>query len=229
VRATSSIARAAKRAWIPLVLLVVLPISTMGVYAVAQGLRLAGLNAKRRAGDRDRSVQPQGRRLRGLRPVGSTANINYWDENANTHQVNAAALPWSFTISTTLPAVSANSWLKAMATRSAAGSRSTVSCRSSRISMATTPRRFCLVSPHERPEHRTHGRAKALSTGRSKAVKAGRPSHGHRPYIPSRHPHLRVPIICLGSCDGPAERRRSHVEKVGESTLGTDGTPDARR
>jgi hypothetical protein len=41
-------------------------------------------------------------------PPGATANINYWDENANTHQVNAAPLPWSFTISTTLPAVSAN-------------------------------------------------------------------------------------------------------------------------
>jgi hypothetical protein len=41
-------------------------------------------------------------------PPGTTANINYWDENANTHQVNAAPLPWSYTISTTLPAVSAN-------------------------------------------------------------------------------------------------------------------------
>jgi Mycobacterium membrane protein len=40
--------------------------------------------------------------------AGSTANINYWDENANTHQVNGAPLPWSFTISTTLPSVSAN-------------------------------------------------------------------------------------------------------------------------
>ncbi len=39
---------------------------------------------------------------------GSTANINYWDAEANTHQVNAAPLPWSYTISTTLPAVSAN-------------------------------------------------------------------------------------------------------------------------
>jgi hypothetical protein len=41
-------------------------------------------------------------------PPGTTANINYWDENANTHQVNGAPLPWSFTISTTLPAVSAS-------------------------------------------------------------------------------------------------------------------------
>ena len=41
-------------------------------------------------------------------PPGATANINYWDADANTHQVNNAPLPWSATISTTLPAVSAN-------------------------------------------------------------------------------------------------------------------------
>ena len=39
---------------------------------------------------------------------GATANINYWDADANTHQINAAPLPWSITISTTLPSVSAN-------------------------------------------------------------------------------------------------------------------------
>ncbi|WP_260860468.1 MmpS family protein [Mycobacterium tilburgii] len=41
-------------------------------------------------------------------PPGAVANINYWDENANTHQIANAALPWSATISTTLPSVSAN-------------------------------------------------------------------------------------------------------------------------
>jgi hypothetical protein len=41
-------------------------------------------------------------------PPGTTANINYWDADANTHQVNGAPLPWQTTISTTLPAVSAN-------------------------------------------------------------------------------------------------------------------------
>ena len=40
-------------------------------------------------------------------PAGSSAKIDYYDADANTHEVNAA-LPWSTTISTTLPAVSAN-------------------------------------------------------------------------------------------------------------------------
>jgi hypothetical protein len=40
-------------------------------------------------------------------PAGSTAKIDYFDADANTHEVDAA-LPWTTTISTTLPAVSAN-------------------------------------------------------------------------------------------------------------------------
>ena len=40
-------------------------------------------------------------------PAGTTAKIDYYDADANTHEVNTA-LPWSTKISTTLPAVSAN-------------------------------------------------------------------------------------------------------------------------
>jgi hypothetical protein len=40
-------------------------------------------------------------------PTGTTATIDYFDADANTHEVTTA-LPWSTTISTTLPAVSAN-------------------------------------------------------------------------------------------------------------------------
>jgi hypothetical protein len=40
-------------------------------------------------------------------PAGSTAKIDYFDADANVHEVNTT-LPWSITLSTTLPAVSAN-------------------------------------------------------------------------------------------------------------------------
>ncbi len=108
MRATSSIARAAKRAWIPLVLLVVLPVSTMGVMRLHKVFGSQDLNANAGQGIEIVQFNPKVVVYEVSGPVGSTANINYWDENANTHQVNAAALPWSFTISTTLPAVSAN-------------------------------------------------------------------------------------------------------------------------
>ncbi|OIN82674.1 MmpS family protein [Mycobacterium malmoense] len=37
-----------------------------------------------------------------------TVNVNYLDENGQPHLVDAAPLPWSFTIVTTLPSMSAN-------------------------------------------------------------------------------------------------------------------------
>ncbi len=89
-------------------LLVVLPISTMGVMRLHKVFGSQDLNANAGQGIEIVQFNPKVVVYEVSGPVGSTANINYWDENANTHQVNAAALPWSFTISTTLPAVSAN-------------------------------------------------------------------------------------------------------------------------
>ncbi len=104
----SSITRAAKRAWIPLVLLVVLPISFMGVMRLHKVFGSQDLNANAGQGIEIVQFNPKVVVYEISGTPGSTANINYWDAEANTHQVNAAPLPWSFTISTTLPAVSAN-------------------------------------------------------------------------------------------------------------------------
>ncbi|KZS76452.1 hypothetical protein A4G30_04810 [Mycobacterium kansasii] len=78
-------------------------------------------------------------------PPGSTANINYWDADANTHQVNAAPLPWSVTISTTLPSVSAN--IMAQGDGSRIGCRITVDgvVRQEKKSDGVNPQTFCLV------------------------------------------------------------------------------------
>jgi hypothetical protein len=78
-------------------------------------------------------------------PPGATANINYWDENANTHQVNDAPLPWSATISTTLPSVSAN--IMAQSDSSAISCRITVDgvVRERNNSDGHNAQTFCLV------------------------------------------------------------------------------------
>jgi hypothetical protein len=102
------IARAVKRAWIPLVLVVVLAVSALVVLRLHKIFGSQDLNANAGAGIEIVQFNPKVVTYEVSGPPGSTANINYWDENANTHQVNAAALPWSFTISTTLPSVSAN-------------------------------------------------------------------------------------------------------------------------
>jgi hypothetical protein len=86
----------------------VLPISALGVMRLHKVFGSQDLNANAGAGIEIVQFNPKVVLYEVSGPVGSTANINYWDENANTHQVNGAPLPWSFTISTTLPAVSAN-------------------------------------------------------------------------------------------------------------------------
>ena len=105
---TGRIIRAFKRAWILLVLVVVLAVSGLGVSRLHRIFGSQDLNANAGAGIEIVQFNPKVVVYEVAGPPGSTANINYWDENANTHQVNDAPLPWSFTISTTLPAVSAN-------------------------------------------------------------------------------------------------------------------------
>jgi hypothetical protein len=51
---------------------------------------------------------------------GAVATINYLDVNAQPQQVVNAPLPWTFTITTTEPAVVGTLWHKATATRWAA-------------------------------------------------------------------------------------------------------------
>ena len=100
--------RAVKRAWIPLLVVVVLAVSGLVVSRLHKIFGSQDLNANAGAGIEIVQFNPKVVTYEVSGAPGTTANINSWDENANTHQVNDAALPWSFTISTTLPAVSAN-------------------------------------------------------------------------------------------------------------------------
>jgi Mycobacterium membrane protein len=100
--------RILKRAWLPLVLVVVLAVSGLVVSRLHKIFGSEDLNANASQGIEIVQFNPKVVKYEISGAPGTTANINYWDENANTHQVNDAPLPWSFTISTTLPAVSAN-------------------------------------------------------------------------------------------------------------------------
>ncbi|WP_156749509.1 MmpS family transport accessory protein [Mycobacterium sp. E1747] len=97
-----------KRVWIPLVLVVVLSFSALIVSRLHKIFGSQDLNANAGKGIEIVQFNPKVVVYDITGPPGATANINYWDENANTHQVNAAPLPWSTTVSTTLPSVSAN-------------------------------------------------------------------------------------------------------------------------
>ena len=129
-----------RRWWIPLLLVVVLSVSGLVVSRLHKIFGSQDLNANAGAGIKIVQFNPKVVKYEVDGPPGSTANINYWDADANTHQVNGAPLPWSYTISTTLPAVSANIMAQTDASTSAAASPSTASSASIRAQTATTRR-----------------------------------------------------------------------------------------
>jgi hypothetical protein len=97
----------AARAWIPLVLVVVLTVSGLTVSRLHKVFGSKDLNANAGAGIEIVQFNPKIVVYDVFGPPGSTAMIDYFDADANTHEVNTV-LPWSTTISTTLPAISAN-------------------------------------------------------------------------------------------------------------------------
>ncbi|OJZ66309.1 hypothetical protein BRW65_27025 [Mycobacterium paraffinicum] len=134
-----------KRAWIPLVLVVVLAVSALIVSRLHKIFGSQDLNANAGKGIEIVQFNPKVVVYDITGPPGATANINYWDENANTHQVNAAPLPWSTTISTTLPSVSAN--IMAQSDSGEIGCKITVDgvVREQRSSDGHNAQTFCLV------------------------------------------------------------------------------------
>jgi Mycobacterium membrane protein len=96
-----------RRAWIPLVLVVVFAVSGLIVVRLHKLFGSQDLNANAGAGIEIVQFNPKIVVYDVLGPAGTSARIDYYDADANTHEVNAA-LPWSTTISTTLPAISAN-------------------------------------------------------------------------------------------------------------------------
>lgn len=138
-------ARLLKRAWIPLVLVVVLAVAGLAVSRLHKIFGSQDLNANAGAGIEIVQFNPKVVTYDIYGSPGATANINYWDADANTHQVNAATLPWSFTISTTLPSVSAN--IMAQSDGSQIGCRITVDgiVKEQKNSDGVNPQTFCLV------------------------------------------------------------------------------------
>jgi hypothetical protein len=135
--------RLLKRAWIPLVLVVVLAVSGLLVMRLhkifgSQNLNAPGINVK--------IVQfhPKVLVYDVFGSAGSTATIDYFDADANTHEINVA-LPWSLTISTTLPAISGN--IMAQGDGGQIGCRITVdgTVRNENSSDGVNPQTFCLV------------------------------------------------------------------------------------
>jgi Mycobacterium membrane protein len=101
------IARVLKQAWIPLVLVAVLAVCGLAVDRL-HGIFGSGDPAGSGSAIEIVQFNPKIVKYQVFGPSGTTASINYWDADANTHQVNGAPLPWSYTFRTVLPAVTPN-------------------------------------------------------------------------------------------------------------------------
>jgi hypothetical protein len=99
--------RLLRHAWVPIVLVVVFAVSALIVVRLHKVFASQDLNAGAGSGIEIVQFNPKILVYDVYGPAGSTAKIDYFDADANTHEVDAA-LPWSTTISTTLPAISAN-------------------------------------------------------------------------------------------------------------------------
>jgi hypothetical protein len=100
--------RVLKRVWMPLLLVVVVG---LGAYAVVRIRDTIGAHGSASAdagnGDNTKPFNPKHIAYE-ITGSGGSVNVDYLDENGQPHRVDAAALPWSFTIVTTLPSMSAN-------------------------------------------------------------------------------------------------------------------------
>jgi len=138
------VARALKKVWIPLVLIVVLAVSGLVVSRLHKMFASQDLNAGAGAGIEIVQFNPKVLVYDVYGAPGSTAQISYFDPEANVHLITAP-LPWSITLSTTLPAVSAS--LMAQADGDQIGCRVTVNgvVREEQSADGVNAQTYCLV------------------------------------------------------------------------------------
>ena len=138
------IGRGVKKVWIPLVLIVVLAVSGLVVSRLHRMFASEDLNANAGKGVEIVQFNPKILVYDVYGPPGATAQISYFDPDANVHQVETP-LPWSITLSTTLPTVSAN--LMARSDSDQIGCRVTVNgvVREEKSADGVNAQTYCLV------------------------------------------------------------------------------------
>jgi Mycobacterium membrane protein len=97
-----------KKRWIPLLLVVVVVIGAYAVVRIRDSFGAAGTAAA--ADGNSDNTKPFNPKHIAYQITGSggSVDVDYLDENGQPHRVDNAALPWSFTVVTTLPSMSAN-------------------------------------------------------------------------------------------------------------------------
>jgi hypothetical protein len=99
--------RVFRRFWIPLVLVVVV---ALGIYAVVRVRDSLSTHETSNVDANSALTEPFNPKhiMYEITGSGGSVNVDYLDENGQPHRIDNAARPWSFTIVTTLPSMSAN-------------------------------------------------------------------------------------------------------------------------
>ena len=134
------------RYWIPLVIIIVVGVGGFTVYRVHNvfGSRKHESYADGKS-DNTKPFKPKELTYEVFGPPGTVADINYFDVNSEPQRVDAAQLPWSLHITTTLPAVVGN--IVAQGNSDSIGCRIVVdgAVKAQRVANDVNAYTFCLV------------------------------------------------------------------------------------
>jgi hypothetical protein len=109
-----------KRTWIPLVSAVVLAVGGLAAYRLHGAFASQGVPAVGQV-DVIQPINVKRVTYEVTGPTDTVGSVSYLDENAQPHGVQFASLPWSYTVTTTLPGV--------FASVVAQGNSDTIGCR----------------------------------------------------------------------------------------------------
>ena len=140
-----SVSGVLKRHWIPVVFIVVIALSSVVVTRLHRVFASQDLNPHAGTGIEIVQFNPKYVAYEAFGPPGTTADINYWDAEANVHQLNNVPLPWSYTVVTVLPAVMANMVVQGNSTEIGCRIRIDDRLRDERRATGLNAQTFCLV------------------------------------------------------------------------------------
>jgi Mycobacterium membrane protein len=135
-----------KRAWIPLAIMALVATAGFAVYRLHGVFGVHGVTSAVRArADDIKPFNPKHVTLEVFGPAGTVADINYLDVNAAPQRVDGTPLPWSYSVTTTAPAVSVN--VVAQGDSEVIGCRITVNgeVKDQRTVVGINAQTFCLV------------------------------------------------------------------------------------
>jgi hypothetical protein len=136
---------AQKRGWLPLLIVVVVVLGTLTVLRLRTFFGGENSDLISTKVDDTKPYDPKVVTYEVFGEPGATADISYLDLDSRPQRVDAATLPWSLTLSTTLSAVSPN--LYAQGKGSTLGCRITIDneLKDERTATGASALTFCLV------------------------------------------------------------------------------------